>query len=59
METWGGDDTGASGAAADTATLLSDLAGVDASKSSESGDALQQEVDAAIVKLEALRGELE
>jgi hypothetical protein len=58
-ETWGSDDEQADDPTADTATLLSELAGAEASKSSESGDGLQQEVDAAIETLEALRGELE
>lgn len=56
METWGSDDD-AGQPSADTATLLSELTGADAA--SESGDGLQQEVNAAIETLEALRGELE
>jgi hypothetical protein len=55
-ETWGGDTTGTS-VDTDTATLLRELAGADAS--SESGDGLQQKVDAAIETLEALQAELE
>ena len=55
-ETWGGDTTGES-VDTDTATPLSELAGADASSESDGG--LQQEVDAAIETLEALRGEVE
>jgi hypothetical protein len=54
-ETWGSDD-GAGQPSADTATLLSELAGEEAVESDES---LHSEVDAAIKRLEALRGELE
>lgn len=56
METWGSDDD-AGHPSADTATLLSELAGED--EPSESGGALRREVDAAIETLEALRGEVE
>lgn len=53
-ETWGNDEPDPGQPSADTATLLSELAGED-----ESGDELHQEVDAAIETLEALRNELE
>jgi hypothetical protein len=53
-ETWGCDDVVTGHSSADTASLLSELASED-----ESSDELKQEVDVAIEKLEALRGELE
>jgi hypothetical protein len=56
IETWGGDDADAGQPSADTTTLLSELTGEEAVESDES---LHSEVDAAIKRLEALRGELE